>query len=350
MEHDDTKLSGRRLKFVVDCHIPYIKGVLEPYADVVYLTPEDTTSEAVRDADGLIVRTRTKINSDLLGGSNCRFVATATIGMDHFDKEWTENNGIITVNAPGCNAPAVAQYVFSSLARLINRPIGQHTIAIVGVGQVGSIVERWARALDMRVMRVDPLREAAEGGDDWYTLAEAAEKADIITFHTPLTKSGTHPTYHLADRDFFRSLRRFPIIINSSRGPVVDNEAWLEAIKEGRISHSVIDVWEGEPEINRELLAKADIATPHIAGYSRDGKIRATAMVLDEVSKQFGLPRLKPDGPEAAAIPESVSIRSITSSYNPLEDTKTLRAHPERFEELRDNYDLRREPGAAKID
>ncbi|MDE6396784.1 MAG: 4-phosphoerythronate dehydrogenase, partial [Muribaculaceae bacterium] len=280
----------------------------------------------------------------------CKFVATATIGMDHIDRDWAARAGLTAVNAPGCNAPAVAQYVFASLARLINRPVGQYTIAIVGVGNVGRIVERWARALDMRVMRVDPLRQKAEGGADWSTLEDAAREADIITFHTPLTRGGEHPTFHLADRDFFRSLKRAPIVINSSRGPVVDNEAWLEAIGQGLVSHSVIDVWEGEPSLNLRLLEKADIATPHIAGYSRDGKVRATSMVLDEISKHFGLPSLKPDCTEAQPIAETISVRSVMESYNPLDDTRELRANPARFEQLRDSYDLRQEAPAAKVD
>lgn len=344
------KLNDRNLRFVVDCHVPYLRGVLEPYAEVVYLAPDEITPEAVKDIDGLIVRTRTHIDKHLLGGSRCRFVGTATIGMDHFDRAWTEKAGITTVNAPGCNAPAVAQYVFASLARLINRPIGQYIIAIVGVGNVGRIVERWARALDMNVMCVDPLRQESEGGDKWYSLTEVAEKADIITFHPPLTREGIHATYHLADRDFFASLKRAPIIINSSRGPVVDNLAWLEAIENGLVSHSVIDVWEGEPALNMKLLEKADIATPHIAGYSRDGKIRASEMILNEISKHFGLPDLKPDSPAARPIADRVSIRIVMKSYDPFEDTRALRANPTRFEHLRDSYALRTEVPASKID
>lgn len=344
------KLNKPALKFVADCHIPYLRGVLEPYACVEYLSPDDITPEVVKDADGLIVRTRTRIDSQLLNDSQCRFVATATIGTDHIDKKWAKEREISIVNAPGCNAPAVAQYVFASLARLINRPISQHTIAIVGVGNVGRIVERWARALDMRVMRVDPLRQEAEGGTDWHTLEDVAREADIITFHTPLTRDGEHSTYHLADNEFFKSLKRAPIIINSSRGPVVDNAALVEAINEGLVSHSVIDVWEGEPAINLDLLEKADIATPHIAGYSRDGKIRATSMVLNEISEYFGLPRLNADGPTAQPVPETVSIQSVMKSYNPLDDTRALKSDPTQFEKLRDNYNLRAEATGAKID
>lgn len=284
----------KKLKFIVDKYVPFIEGVLEQYADVEYLDPVDITAERVRDVDGLIIRTRTRVDEQLLGESRCRFVATATIGMDHFDREWCAKAGVNAVNAPGCNAPAVAQYVLASICTLMNRPIHQHTIGIVGVGHVGQIVERWCRALDMDVMRVDPPRQHAGEPGPWYTLDDVARQADIITFHTPLTRTGGCPTYHLGDDDFFNSLRRSPIVINSSRGPVVDNRAWVEAIRRGLVHKSVVDVWEGEPSIDRDLLAVADIATPHIAGYSLDGKIRATKAVLDAASAHFGLPEMQP--------------------------------------------------------
>lgn len=347
------------LKFVIDSYIPYIAGVLEPYGQVQYATPAQITPDVVADADALLIRTRTRVDSRLLAESRCRFVATATIGMDHYDMDWCRQARVTTVNAPGCNAPAVAQYVMACIARLINRPASQYTIAIVGVGHVGGIVERWARALDMRVLRVDPPRQRAEGGDDWYTLSDAARMADIITFHTPLTRTGADATLHLADRAFFESLKRTPILINTSRGPVVDNAAWADAIRQGRLAASAIDVWEGEPEISYDMLRLADFATPHIAGYSADGKIRAAQAVLDAVSAHFGLPQLHAAAPRHAVdVPPTVSLTGVAASYDPAGDTHTLRhalldldGNPRTvFEHLRDNYDYRPEVNGAKID
>ena len=341
------------MKFIVDAYIPFIQGVLEPYGDVVYATPDKITAESVRDADALLVRTRTKINRELLEGSRCRFVATATIGMDHFDTKWCMENGITSINAPGCNAPAVAQYVFASIGRLHKTPLEHTTLAIVGVGHVGGIVERWAKGLGMNVLRIDPPRQDAEGGNDWSTLYEAAEKADIITFHTPLTLSGKYPTHHLADEEFFNALKKKPLLINAARGPVADNKAWLKTMRLGKLSASVIDVWEGEPAIDKEIMMAADISTPHIAGYSLDGKIRATQMVLDGLSNFFNLPPLKADSRKACDIPEFITIDAAVSSYNPLSDTLLMRSEILKtqnenelrttFEHLRDFYNLRPE-------
>lgn len=334
------------MHFIIEENIPYIKGLLEPYASVDYLPASAIDAAAAKDADALIVRTRTRCDAALLGGSKCSLVATATIGTDHIDLPWCEANGIQVANAPGCNAPAVAQYVMASILRLANRPVRQYVIGIVGVGHVGKIVERWARQLDMEVLLCDPPRQAAEGGDGWSTLEDVCEKCDIITFHTPLDAS----TRHMADEAFFRSLRRAPIIINAARGPVVDNQALVAALDSGLVHHAVIDCWEGEPEISRELLRRADVATPHIAGYSREGKLRATRMALDAVSRHFSLPRISMAEDVPAGAAASVSPTAILASYDPMADTRLLKASSEKFEALRNGYALRPEVGAAKID
>ncbi len=325
--------------------MPFMEA-LESVADVKYLPYGEINAEAVRDADALIVRTRNRCDASLLQGSKVQLVATATIGTDHIDLEWCKANGIEVANAPGSNAPGVAQYVFSSLARLINRPISNYTIGIAGVGHVGSIVERWARELGMKVMLCDPPRRRAEGGDSWYQLEDIARQADIITFHTPLTKEGPDATYHLADTTFFNSLRRAPIIINSARGPVIDNKAWAEAIRAGIAGKAVVDCWEGEPCINRDLLEAASIATPHIAGYSYEGKQRASQMAMDALCRHFGLPHLTVSGPQPKPIASSITMRGALDGYNPLVDTEALRtaeSPAKAFESLRNAYRLRPE-------
>lgn len=332
-----------RPRIIIEKYVPFVKGLFEPYADVRYLDAGDITPEAMATADALITRTRTKCNAALLDGSPCRIIATATIGTDHIDLPYCASRGIRVVNVPGCNAPAVAQYVFAAVSRLISRPISQYTIGIVGVGHVGRIVERWARSLDMKVLLCDPPRQRAEGGDCWVDLDTVSAKADIITFHTPLTTGGDCPTRHLADADFFGKLKRWPIIINSARGPVVDNHALLDAMDASLVQHAVMDCWEGEPAINPELLRRAAFATPHIAGYSHEGKLRASQAVVSAVVAEFGLPDLRLAEQVTAPVPERVRVTQVVASYDPATDTEALRARPEMFESLRNNYNYRRE-------
>lgn len=332
-------------KVIIERNVPFMEA-LQSVADVTYLPYGEIDAEAVRNADALIVRTRNRCDASLLEGSKVRFIATATIGTDHIDLDWCKNHGIEVANAPGSNAPGVAQYVFSSLVRLVNRPLGSYTLGIVGVGHVGSIVEKWARELGMKVMLCDPPRMRAEGGNGWSSLAEVAQSADIITFHTPFTKEGPDATFHLADEAFFNSLRRAPIIINSARGGVVDNVAWVEAIKAGQAGKAVVDCWEGEPNINPELLRLASVSTPHIAGYSIEGKQRASQMAMDALCRHFGLPHLSVSGSQPKAVARAITVRTALEGYDPLIDTEALRTAPDTaiaFETLRNTYKLRPE-------
>lgn len=342
MESDT--LTSKQLHFIVERNIPYIHGALEPFGKVEYLDPESITPDTVRHADALIVRTRTRCNAKLLEGSTVKFIATATIGTDHIDMDWCHSHGITIANAPGCNAPAVAQYVLASIASLANRPVSQYRLGIVGVGNVGRIVEKWALSMGMDVMLCDPPRQRAEGGTRWHTLDQLAAACDVITFHTPLIHTGPDATYHLADEAFFNTLRRSPIIINAARGPIVDTPALTAAIKEGKVFQAVIDTWENEPHPDPELMAYTAIATPHIAGYSSEGKLRATRMALDAVSKFFGLPPISFRDDRRTPVAERVSVPRLLWSYDPLADDQALRENPEDFEALRNNYRLRHEP------
>ncbi len=331
---------------IIEGNIPFIRGLFEPYATVRYLAPEEITREAVADADALITRTRTRCDRALLEGSRCRMIASATIGLDHVDLDYCAARGIEVCNAPGCNAPGVAQYVMASVLSLLpyDADLSSLTFGIVGVGNIGKVVEAWARKLGFKVLLCDPPRAEAEGPESFVSLEEIARNADIITFHTPLTRTGNHPTYHLASRQFFDSLQRCPIVINAARGPVADTDAWIAAIRRGCVSHSVIDCWEHEPDISAELLGLANIATPHIAGYSREGKIRATRMASEAVAAHFGWPA--PIMTETATDTplEQITRRSILDSYNPYADTFALRNHPDSFEQLRNHYNYRCEP------
>lgn len=343
MESDNlTRL--RRPEVIIEANIPFIRGVLEPMADVKYLQPAEFTPAAVADADAIITRTRVRCDEQLLGHSRVSLIASATIGLDHVDIPWCRSHDIEVANAPGCNAPAVAQYVFASLLSLpAFGSLEGKTLGVVGVGNVGKIVADWGERLGMRVMRCDPPRAAAEGPEGFSAIDEIAREADAITFHTPLTRSGNCPTYHLCDTTLLDSMERRPVIINSARGPVVDNAALVDALKAGKVSAAVIDCWENEPDISSELLRMAAIATPHIAGYSRQGKIRATRMAMDVFTGYFGLPRVKWDEPVADGAGIAVTAEKIAASYDPLADTAMLRENPASFEQLRNHYRLREE-------
>lgn len=338
------------LKIIIEDKVPFVKGLLDPYATVEYLAPENITPKAVRDAAALIIRTRTRCNADLLEGSKVKLIATATIGTDHIDAEYCSRRGITVVNAPGCNAPAVAQYVFASLLHTINRPLSAHTIGVVGVGHVGKIVAKWAESMDMKVLRCDPPRQIREGGEDWVDFDTILQKADIITLHTPLTELGSNATFHMVNADAIAKMRRNPIIINSARGAVVDTQAIIAAAKAGICGPLIIDCWENEPDINRQLCSLAAIATPHIAGYSHEGKVRASQVVLDAVTTFFQLPRVTVNQPIPPRTPESVTRTSILNSFNPVPVSNALKEAPQNFENLRNAYILRNEPLPASED
>ena len=324
------------MKVIVDNKIPYIKDAIERIADeVVYLPGGEIRREAILDADALIIRTRTHCNADLLEGTTVKFIGTATIGFDHIDTDYCREAGITWCNCPGCNAGAVAQYVHSSLLLLeqergIN--LKDSCLGIVGVGHVGSHILSAAGRLGMRVLLNDPPRYD-RGGHGFTTLKTLAEECDIITFHTPLNRDGKYKTFHLGNEDFFRSLKKKPVIINTSRGEVIDTEVLISALDSGLVSTAIIDVWENEPNINIDLLNKVFIGTPHIAGYSADGKANATRMVLDSLCRHFGKTI-----DYSIALPDQPYV-----AYDPRIDCRKLRANPSSFEQLRGDYPLRRE-------
>jgi len=301
--------------------------------ETVALSPEAITSETVRDADALIIRTRTRCDAALLDGSRVQFIATATIGFDHIDRDYCRQHGIVWTNCPGCNAQGVCDYVQTVLHRLA--PDAAHTVlGIVGVGHVGRLVERMAREQGYEVLLCDPPRAEVEGNDAFVTLDEIADRCDVITFHTPLTREGRYPTCHMASEEpvegqtdgFFRRVNPRALLINAARGGIVDERALL---RHG--NPCVIDCWEGEPAIDRALLDRAAFATFHIAGYTRMGKYNASQMSLDALCRHFHLPALQlPDRP-----PEAPHLWDIDAV------SRELKAQPAAFELLRSNYKLR---------
>ena len=347
------------MKIIIDNKIPYIKGALEPYAEVIYLPGNLTTADVVKDADALVTRTRTICNEATLAGSNVKFIATATIGFDHIDTQYCREAGIEWINAPGCNAESVNQYISSALLSYASQKqmelVGK-TIGIVGVGQVGSRIAKTSDILGMRVLLNDPPRERVEGSSQFVPIETIREQSDIISFHVPLNRQGIDKTYHMVDEAFIQELGKRPLIINTCRGEVFSTRVVKAARESGVISGMVIDCWENEPDIDRGLLNLVDYATSHIAGYSKDGKANGTRSSVRAISRFFGLgiDDWEPDGvdePDNRIIEldgkdkseQAILAEAILSTYHIENDDAALRSQTHLFEQLRGDYPVRRE-------
>jgi len=314
----------------------------------------------------LLVRALTPVNANLLEGSRVKFVATATIGVNHVDRRYLQEKGIGFASAPGANADAVADYIVAALLSLANKHNVQlkgKSIGIIGVGRIGSRVEKRVRALDMKVCLNDPPLQNKTGDEKYRSLGEI-NKCDFITLHTPLTVGGVDKTLHLADANFFNSLKNKTFFINASRSEVVDSEALKEAIDRGILIGTIIDVWENEPHIDTQLLNMVDIATPHIAGLSIDGRAGGMFMAYEAICKYSGIKNSKnlsdflptTDVPVLELVDQSGNDQEIFSNivqrvYNIEEDDNTMRKilnmsaskQGVYFDQIRDNYPNRRD-------
>jgi erythronate-4-phosphate dehydrogenase len=309
------------MRIIIDNKIPYIDGVLEPFFEVIYLSGNLITKQAVKDADALITRTRTICSKETLEGSRVKFIATATIGFDHIDVNFCEAAGIQWANAPGC-----------------------------------------CEILGMRVLLNDPPRARAEGSSGFVSLESIRDQADAITFHVPLNMDGVDFTYHMVSKDFLQNLAKKPLIINTCRGEVFDSEAVYKAMEADAISGMILDCWENEPDIDLRLLETADYGTPHIAGYSKDGKANGTRASVRAISRFFslGIDEWEPSGVEPPEQPvieldghnrcaESLLAEVIRSTYEIESDDAALRNNPQLFEQLRGDYPVRREFGCYSV-
>lgn len=353
------------MKIIIDDKIPYIQGAFENVAEVIYLPGSKTTPEIARDADAIVTRTRTICNEKLLAGSSVKFIATATIGFDHIDTDYCDTNGIKWTNAPGCNSKSVEQYIASTIMVLAEKNgwnLSEKCIGVVGVGNVGSKVARVAEIFGMKVLLNDPPRERAEGADKFVSLETVMNQADIITLHVPLNMKGDDATFHLGNDSFLNALKRKPVLINSCRGEVVETKAVKTALKSGQLSAFVCDCWENEPDIDLELLGLTEIATPHIAGYSKDGKATGTLMSVQAIDEFFGLGlnNWQPSGVELPSQPtieidgaglseQEIISKVILHTYDIRTDDQTFRNNTELFEQLRGDYPVRREFPAFTI-
>ena len=354
--------SQKRFKIVADDKIPFLQGVLEPYTDIIYLPGAKITAADVAVADAIFTRTRTHCNEALLHQSSVRLIVTATIGYDHIDTDYCEANGIRWINAPGCNSSSVQQYIAATLlvaAKAMNWNLQDMTLGIIGVGNVGSKVAKAATALGMNILLNDPPRAEKEEDVAFTSLGNLLTQSDIVTCHTPLTKDGPYPTLHLSSHDFFSLMKDGAIYINTSRGAVTDSKALHQAAL-SKLSGYILDVWEGEPHLDLALLENALIGTPHIAGYSSDGKANGTAVCVREFCGFFGLdvlPEWYPDTIPAPPMPTVISIdcegkteqqvyyEAVTHTYPIWSDSDRLKISPESFEEQRGRYWIRREFG-----
>lgn len=347
------------MKIIIDDKIPYIQDAFEGVAEVIYLSGNKTTPEIVKDADAIVTRTRTICNEKLLAGSEVKFIATATIGYDHIDTDYCEAAGIKWTNAPGCNSKSVEQYIASALMVLAERKgwdLNKKCIGIVGVGNVGSKVASVCNLLGMKVLLNDPPRERVEGSDAFVSLKQIMDEADIISLHVPLNMKGEDTTFHLGNKAFLNSLKQKPVLINSCRGEVIETNAVKDALKSGNISGFICDCWENEPDIDLELFALTDLATPHIAGYSKDGKALGTMMTVHSISNFFalGLNNWQPLGVELPANPiiefdgtglneQEIIAKVILATYDIRNDDRKFRNNTTEFEQQRGDYPVRRE-------
>lgn len=347
------------MRIVADDKIPFLKGALEPYAEVVYIPGKQIKMEMLKDSDALLIRTRTICNENLLEGTSIRFIGTATIGFDHIDTHYCSKNKIIWTNAPGCNSSSVQQYIAAALFRISSEhhfSLKDKTLGIIGVGNVGSKVEKFARSVGMNVLLNDPPRARIEGKKNFHSLNKVLSESDILTVHVPLNIVGEDQTWHLFNEESFKKIKRGAWFLNSSRGEVSDTYSLKNALNSGMLSGAVIDVWENEPNIDLELLQQAFIATPHIAGYSTDGKANGTSMVVNSLTKYFNLPSENwyPSDVPPPASPyisidcnnkseEEIIREAVIHTYNIDKDNSMLRISIQNFEKLRGDYPVRRE-------
>jgi erythronate-4-phosphate dehydrogenase len=359
------------MQIIADENIPCVAKAFASLGEVTLLPGRGMQAEQVRAADILLVRSVTRVDARLLAGSNVQFVGSATIGFDHVDRAYLQEQGIGFSTAPGSNATSAAEYVVSALLALAAQrgfdPAGK-TAGIIGCGNVGSRVRQKLAVLGMECMVNDPPLRAQGGHDDFVDLDEVLQ-ADVITVHVPYTREGPYPTHHLVNAALLERLRSGAVFINTARGAVADNAA-LDVLLEARSDLSVVlDVWEGEPDISMSLLEKVQLGTPHIAGYSLDGKLRGTEMIYRAACAHFGRPLqwqaaddlpagLSLDLRELRAAPLLAKLQAaVFACYDIRQDDASLREQlalpaaerPARFDRLRKEYPVRREFPQARI-
>ena len=348
---------------IADENIPQVKEAFCAFGEVKLLAGRSITKNDLKDADVLLVRSVTKVNKDLLENTNIKFVATATIGTDHIDKDYLKEKNIAFADASGCNAYSVAEYVICAVSSIFNeldKKFSESSIGIIGYGNIGKKVAKFARALGFKVLINDPPLQR-EGYPEKFCSLNEALSCDVVTFHVPLNKSGIDKTFHLLDEHNIGLIKEGAILINSSRGPVVDNQILKKRLIEKKDLITVLDVWEDEPKIDTQLLDLVKIGTPHIAGYSYEGKINSTVFIYNKFCDYMNVkPSWQPvvNKVENSVITVDVneSIEKVLNKvckkiYDIKEDSELLKRaknyNPDEFgkyfDSLRKHYRIRRE-------
>ena len=360
------------MKIIADENIPFVKNAFERLGVITTISGRQITRQILLDADVLLVRSITKVDKQLLNGTSVKFVATATIGTEHVDLDYLNSHGIGFSDAAGSNANSVAEYVMTALLHFANQngiQLEGKVLGVVGVGNIGSKVVRMAEGLGMTVLQNDPPLARLTAEPRFMPLDDLMD-ADFITLHVPLTRKGQDVTFHLFDAGRISKMKPGSILINSSRGSVVDNIALIHLLKSGHLSTAILDVWENEPDINIELLKLVYLGTPHIAGYSLDGKINGTRMIYEATCRYFNIypdldfTQLMP-APQVAMIQcqssrendESILHRVVQQVYPIARDARSLKKiiHVQKddrdsyFDKLRKEYPIRREFHNTKI-
>lgn len=354
------------MKIFYDENMPYAPEFFSEFGECTPFSGRDVTADQLKDADVLLVRSITKVNEALLSANDSlKFVGTATIGVEHVDQEYLAGRDVTFSSAPGCNAKSVADYVVSSLFVLAERHLWQlqeKTIAIIGAGNIGTRLATMLDALGLSYVLCDPILAQTDDPRTFVSYEEALQ-ADIITFHVPMVKTGEHQTHHLVDENVIAKLRDGQTLINSCRGGVFDNAALLSGMQNGKKLHLVMDVWENEPDVNTDLMARCEIATSHIAGYSLEGKGRGTEILYQQLCKLVGresttlLDQFLPE-----YVISNITIEGelglaqmkplVHAVYDVRRDDALLRTKfgpTGAFDQLRKQYPQRRELSAVKI-
>lgn len=354
------------MKIIADNKIPFLQGVFEPFCDIEYVAGNEIDSASLKDVEILIIRTRTICNKELLEGTSVKYIASATIGYDHIDTDYCSENNISWINAPGCNSGAVQQWFMSALlyyAKIKSIDLTKKTLGVIGVGNVGRKIVKFAEAIGMSVILNDPPREKVEGSCIFRGIDTILRECDIITFHVPLITTGIFKTYHMVNDELLSRINSETILINSSRGEVFDTKNVSRSKEAGNIEGLFLDVWEDEPYVSDILLQNTDIATPHIAGYSIEGKANGTAAVVQAVGAYLDLP-LDAWNPEEIDAPikqkiqvnckgktlQDVITELVLESYSIIDDDIRLRRENNKFELLRSEYNFRHEPTAWEVE
>lgn len=353
------------IRIVADDKIPFLKGAFEEVAQIRYIPGAQISRSDLMEADVLLTRTRTRCNSELLDGTPVKFIATATIGYDHIDTNYCEAQGIEWTNAPGCNSSSVQQYLVSSLLWLASHRklyLPKLTLGVIGVGNVGRKVAAAAEILGMKVLLNDPPRQRSEKDQIFVDLNHLLKESDVISLHVPLNRGGADNTFEMVNDDFTNMMKMGAVLINTSRGAVVQEVALLRSLESGKLSDVILDVFPEEPNIKPELLKAITLATPHIAGYSLDGKANGATMSVRAVSRFFKLgldswePAFITPPPVTELLADAAGANLFETlwevyqqAYDVSSDDRDLRSKPETFERLRGDYPVRREAPAFSV-